>query len=117
MDELLQGVLEIICYVTGRLLLPVISLGRIEVASLRESVGRAGAFSSEAGPGSRREKASKRKTRTSFRFNRNGKGSRIVPTKSTSAIVVGDDCATLAGFVIWGAMIALGLFLHHLRLF
>jgi ribosomal protein S18 acetylase RimI-like enzyme len=38
-------------------------------------IGETKAFSSEVGPGSRQENASKQETRAPFRFNRNGKGS------------------------------------------
>jgi hypothetical protein len=34
-------IFEVVCYVTGRLLLPLLSLGRIKVAPLREPIGRA----------------------------------------------------------------------------
>jgi hypothetical protein len=83
MDDLLGGLAEIIFYLTGRLLLPLLSLGRIKVEPLTQPVGRA----------------------------------RVMPAKSTGEIVVGEGWAMFAGLLIWVATIALGVFLHYLRLF
>ena len=72
-------VLYLLFYFTGRLLLPVLSLGRIKVAPMREPIGRA----------------------------------RVLPTRSTGDVVASTGQATFAGFMIWVAMIGLGVFLHR----
>jgi hypothetical protein len=82
MDILLAWIAEIIFYLTGRLLLPLLSLGRIKVEPLSQRVGR----------------------------------TRVMPTQPTAGVVVGEGWAMFAGLMIWVAVVALGLFLHHLRL-
>jgi hypothetical protein len=74
-----EFIFEVVCYFTGRLLLPVLSLGRIKVAPLSEPIRRA----------------------------------RVVPTRSTGDIIVGDSWTTFAGFLIWVAVIVLGILLHR----
>ena len=82
MEDLVFLLLEISWYGTGRLLLPLLTLGRIKVAPLRQPIGKA----------------------------------RVLPTKSTDGIVVGEGWATFAGFIIWAALIVMAILFYHLGL-
>jgi hypothetical protein len=68
-----EFVLKMALYGTGRLLLPIISQGRIKVTPLHQPIGRA----------------------------------RVLPTRSSGVIIVGDGWCEFIGFVFWAWVVLL----------